>query len=289
MSDGAVNSDHPCTPEFAHGPAVIPAPPAVPILPLAPIKISFLTDGTAERAYWIHFLKSLHGLRATIRREKLAGVVASSGLAAVVGTSFAAIVASDGRDNLRFSPIAGVLVAIPCLLYGLNGGAWSKWRRDMRALIDGLSVGAHQARSVTVSVLPDGYTAEFADRSRTIKWSGISQIVRFDRWIVICHADGRDADPIPASAFASNADADMWFLHASGLVESSGNGPDARARVAIDQGPVRCGKCGYNLVGVRIAKCPECGIRLSEPQIRLWRQLQMPLYKHVRAVLGFRR
>lgn len=250
-------------------------------------RISFLTDGAGERAYVAYYLASLHGINAMARREKLVGVLCATVPAICVGGTIAGFIWIAGPEFHRLAPIVAPWFAVPFLLFGLKGGSWTKLRRDLKRY--GNDRTPREAESVSVLASPDGSTTEFADTSRTIRWSGIGEIVRLDRWIVFCHTDGRDVDVVPVSAFPNEADAEAWCAYASGLVESSGNGPDARARAAIDRGPVRCGKCGYNLVGVRVAKCPECGISLSEPQIRLWRQLQLPLYKHVRAVLGFRR
>lgn len=250
-------------------------------------RISFLSDGAGERAYVAYYLASLHGINAMARREKLVGVLCATVPSICVGGTIAGFIWIAGHEFRWLAPIVAPWFAVPFFLFGLKGGFWTKLRRDLKGY--GNDRTPRESESVSVLVSPDGFTTEFADTSRTIRWSGIGEILRLDRWIVFCHADGRDVDVVPLSAFPSETDAEAWCAYASGLVESSGDGPDARVRAAIDQGPVRCGKCGYKLVGVRVAKCPECGISLSEPQIRLWRQLQLPLYKHVRSQLRFRR
>lgn len=249
-------------------------------------KISFIADGTGERAYWSFVLASLHGLNAIARRERYATLLVASVGAAIVGTVFGFFVASKNPEYSRFSVLAGVLIALPCLMTGVNGGPWTKWRRSVLSAINGQ--GPRETQSVAISVSPEGYTADFADSSRTIRWSGIAKITRLDRWILICHADGGDADAVPLSAFPSDADADAWLATASELLDASGHGPSVRVRAAIDRGPVCCGKCGYDLVGVRKATCPECGFELSQIQIELWRTLQMPFRRQMLSVWGFR-
>lgn len=264
-----------------------PDPRPAPVPPLPP-SVSFLSDAEGAKAYWSKHLKSLHGLPSLIRKESLAHASTSSLIFMVVGVFWMLTRADNSAIAVSLPVLSGITFFGVCLLaHSLSAGPWGRWRRTITAFIDAASDMPPHA--VTVSLMPDGYTVEFAEGARVTRWAAVGEIVLVDRWIVIYHIDGTVAISIPLSAFPTDADAHAWLARAQELIDSSGYGRASRTRAALAHGPVYCGRCRYALVGARGTSCPECGVELSPRQIEVWRAAQLPGKIFMIKCLGFRR
>jgi hypothetical protein len=119
--------------------------------------------------------------------------------------------------------------------------------------------------TVTVAADDAGVHIRSPDREFQLSWRAVAPSAVAD-YVLLGHA-GNDATIVPFRAFES-PDAARAFLAQALRWREAAQVPHAErlATYLADRDDIVCPRCGYNLRGVRIEACPECGspLRLDE-------------------------
>lgn len=242
------------------------------------LKVSFLTSHACQSEWAQYMLDTEPDIDRVARREKLIGALVGIPSALFFGTICGVFVGTRDIDTKRFGVVAGVIMAIPLVMYFAKGGPWYKYRESLLRMIGGTAVAE---RSITVSIEPDGVRVSDELSSTVHLWKSFDRVIRLPWHLAINFAHSGGAVVIPISAFSSEAIATRWEQAVREGMDAAGYSEAARVRAEIDSGPVSCGRCGQSLRGIRDPRCPECGTPLTVLTVRAWRALQQPFWRNI--------
>ncbi len=90
------------------------------------------------------------------------------------------------------------------------------------------------------------------------KWSGVERVLRDESFTGIVLRSGI-AHIVPARAFSDRAEAERFFELCDDLLRAHGAHPASLATEYLDERDALCASCSYNLRGMKVDRCPECG------------------------------
>lgn len=160
-------------------------------------------------------------------------------------------------------------VCIGGVLYAL--GTATSYTRT--AWIRQLQRTARSARAseplVRVSVVEEGIVWSNDKAARSAGWIHIDRVDELDGDVAFIFADCLSGMLIPASSFASPAEAETFLKKAQEAHRASGQTGSDRVVAQFAQYGYLCDRCGHDLSNLPVPVCPECGRRFTPLSLKL--------------------